>query len=175
MVPIPASKIPTSVSYTTLDSPIGALHVAATDRGLVRVAFATSSVDDIRTELVATMGCIALVADRRLDLPTQQITEFLNHRRTEFDLDLDLRLARGFRREVLTRMRTIPYGHTQSYRQLATDTDRPGAARAVGSACSRNPIVLVIPCHRVIRTDGSVGEYAGGIATKESLLRMEAR
>ena len=165
---------PILVSYSAIDSSIGTLHLAATDQGLVRVAFASSSADEVRAGLVTAIGDVVFVTDDRLDRSTQQITEFLKHQRTEFDLELDLRLARGFRREVLIHMRSIPFGQTRSYGQLAADLNHPGAARAVGTACASNPLVLVIPCHRVVRADGSIGEYGGGAATKKSLLAMEA-
>lgn len=165
---------PVAVSYAAIDSPIGTLHLAATDQGLVRVAFASSSADDVREGLIAAMGDVVFVTDDRLDRPKRQISEFFNHQRTEFDLDLDVRLSHGFRREVLAQMRSIPFGQTRSYGKLAADLGHPGAARAVGTACATNPLVLVIPCHRVVRSDGSIGEYGGGAATKESLLTMEA-
>ncbi len=164
---------PHEVSYREVRSPIGSLHLAATERGLVRVAFESSSEQEVRAELTRVLGDVELVEDERLDSATEQIQEFLSGERTDFDIPLDLRLTSGFRSDVLTEARSIPYGQTQSYGQLAAAVGHPGAARAVGSACASNPIVLVIPCHRIVRSDGSIGQYGGGTRTKASLLRME--
>jgi methylated-DNA-[protein]-cysteine S-methyltransferase len=100
--------------------------------------------------------------------------EYFAARRDGFDLALDLRLAQGFRRDVLTHLRDIRYGSTQSYGAVAAATGHPKAARAVGSACRFNPLPIVIPCHRVVRADGSPGEYAGGAEAKVRLLALES-
>ncbi|NQU36186.1 MAG: methylated-DNA--[protein]-cysteine S-methyltransferase [Actinobacteria bacterium] len=170
----PSGSAPIAVSYATIDSPIGPLRLAAADQGLIRVAFESSTTEEVQSGLVAELGDVVFVTDNRLDRPKEQLDQYLRHQRTEFDLELDLRLARGFRREVLMHLQSVPFGHTQSYGRLAADLGYPGAARAVGTACAKNPLALVIPCHRVVRADGSIGEYGGGVATKESLLAMEA-
>lgn len=162
------------VAYRTMDSPVGELLLAATDQGLVRVAFASQDHDAVLAELARAVSPRVLRAPHRLADATRQLDEYFAGRRTVFELPLDLRLATGFRRAVLAHLPEIGYGRTESYAQVAAAAGSPKAVRAVGTACARNPLPLVVPCHRVIRSDGSSGEYAGGVATKRTLLRMEA-
>jgi methylated-DNA-[protein]-cysteine S-methyltransferase len=162
------------VAYHTVDSPVGELLLAATDQGLVRVAFASQDHDAVLAELARAVSPRVLRAPRRLADASRQLDEYFAGRRTVFQLPLDLRLATGFRRAVLAHLPEIGYGRTESYAQVAAAAGNPKAVRAVGTACARNPLPLVVPCHRVIRSDGSYGEYAGGVAAKRTLLRMEA-
>jgi methylated-DNA-[protein]-cysteine S-methyltransferase len=162
------------VAYRTLDSPLGSLLLAATDRGLVRVAFAGEGHDAVLQELADRVSPRVLRAPRRLDAAARELDEYFGHARSAFDLPLDLRLATGFRREVLEQLRGVAYGTTTSYAGLAARTHSPRAVRAVGTACATNPIPLVIPCHRVIRSDGTIGSYRGGAAAKQTLLALEA-
>ncbi len=111
----------------------------------------------------------------RLDETARQLEEYFAGRRREFDLPLDLRLAHGFRRHVLDELRDVGYGTTVSYSELAQAAGNPRAVRAVGSACATNPIPIVIPCHRVLRSDGSLGGYGGGLHVKRALLDLEQR
>jgi methylated-DNA-[protein]-cysteine S-methyltransferase len=161
------------VAYRTLDSPVGPLLVAATPVGVVRVAFARQGHDVALADLAATVSPRVLRADGRLDGAARQLDEFLAGRRRRFDLPLDLRLAGGFRRRVVEALGGIGYGETVGYATLAARLGAPGAARAVGTGCARNPLPLVLPCHRVVRADGSVGEYAGGADAKRWLLDLE--
>lgn len=162
------------VAYRTLDSPVGELLLAATDQGLVRVAFASQDHDAVLADLAHAVSPRVLRAPARLADASRQLDEYFAGRRTVFELPLDLRLARGFRRAVLAHLPEIGYGRTESYAQVAAAAGNPKAVRAVGTACARNPLPLVVPCHRVIRSDGSYGQYAGGVDAKRTLLRMEA-
>ncbi len=162
------------VSYRTMDSPFGRLLLAATAQGLVRVAFDREGHDAVLARLAAEVSPRILHAARPLEAAATQLDEYFAGRRRSFDLSIDLRLAHGFRRTVLLRLRRIAYGHTESYATVAEATGKPGAARAVGSACSHNPLPLVVPCHRVVRSDGSIGDYLGGSEAKHALLAMEA-
>ena len=161
------------VAYRIVDSPIGALLLAATDEGLVRVAFETEGHDEVLDDLAATVSPRVLRAPRPLDPAARELDEYFGRRRRAFDLPLDLRLAKGFRRDVLGTLRTIGYGATMSYVEVAEATGHPRAMRAVGTACAMNPLPIVIPCHRVIRADGTEGRYAGGPARKHTLLTLE--
>jgi methylated-DNA-[protein]-cysteine S-methyltransferase len=162
------------VAYRTLDSPLGSLLLAATPAGLVRVAYATEGFDKVLDRLAEKVSARILAAPRRLDPAARQLDEYFAHRRQRFDLPVDLTLATGFRRQVLTYLPAITYGHTASYASVAAAVDNPKAVRAVGTACAKNPLPLVIPCHRVVRSDGRIGEYAGGPANKRRLLDLEA-
>lgn len=162
------------IAYRSVDTPVGRLLLAATDAGLVRVAYPREDHDAVLAMLAARVSPRILEAPARLDAAARQLDEYFAHRRTRFDVPLDLRLSSGFRREVLTRLPDIAYGSTASYAQLAEAAGSPRAVRAVGTACATNPLPLFVPCHRVVRSDGSMGQYAGGADTKRALLTMEA-
>lgn len=162
------------VAVTTVDSPVGPLLLAATEIGLVRVAFDDEGYDAVLQELSDRVGPRVLEAPRRLDPVARELAEYFAGTRRAFDLALDWRLAHGFRREVLAELRRIPYGGTRSYAQVASATGRPKAVRATGTACATNPIPIVVPCHRVVRSDGTVGAYRGGADAKRLLLALEA-
>lgn len=162
------------VAYRTLDTPVGTLLVAATPAGLVRVAYEREDLGQVLATLAAKVSPRILAAPRRLDSVARQLEEYFSGRRHHFDLTVDLALASGFRRQVLTYLPTIDYGRTASYASVADAVNNPNAVRAVGSACATNPLPLVIPCHRVVRSDGGTGEYIGGADTKRQLLDLEA-
>lgn len=162
------------VCYRTVASPFGDLLLAATPRGLVRVAFAREGHADVLARLALEVSPRILAAPARLDTAARQLNEYFAGRRHAFDLPLDLALARGFRRRVLERLRAIAYGATATYGEVAAAAGSPAAVRAAGSACATNPLPLVVPCHRVVRSDGSIGAYLGGTATKRALLALEA-
>jgi len=115
-----------------------------------------------------------LHAPARLAPAARQLEEYFSGHRTAFDLPLDLRLSGGFRRDVLTRLREVAYGTTASYASLAAAAGSPRAVRAVGTACATNPLPVVVPCHRVVRSDGALGGYVGGAEAKRTLLTLEA-
>ena len=162
------------VAYRVVDSPVGPLLLAGTELGLVRVAFAREGHDTVLESLAATISPRIVQAPARLDLAAREMDEYFGGRRHSFGLPLDFRLANGFRREVLAHLPDIAYGHTASYAQVAAMTSSPRAVRAVGTACARNPLPLVVPCHRVIRSDGSQGAYLGGVEAKALLLALES-
>ncbi|MGH2941258.1 MAG: methylated-DNA--[protein]-cysteine S-methyltransferase [Solirubrobacteraceae bacterium] len=164
------------VAFERHDSPIGRLLVGATDVGLVRVGLAAEDEDEVLEELARRVSVRVLGA--RSDSVTRarrQLDEYFGGRRIAFDVALDWRLARGFRREVLRATAQIPYGQTSSYREVATRAGSPGAVRAAGTALATNPLPIVVPCHRVLRSDGQLGAYRGGADAKAQLLALERR
>lgn len=161
------------VAYRTVDSPIGTLLLAATDEGLLRVAFDCEGHDLVLAALAGRVSPRILRAPVRLDTAARQLDEYFARRRQAFDLPLDLRLASPFRRTVVRQLASIPYGGTASYALVAAAVGRPAAVRAVGTACATNPVPVVLPCHRVVRSDGTIGRYLGGSAAKQALLALE--
>ncbi len=161
------------VSYRTLDTPVGTLLLAATERGLLQVAFDVQDHDAVLAKLAAKVSPRILRATGRLDPVAHQLDEYFAGGRRAFDVPLDLQLAHGFRLGVLRHLTEIGYGHTESYSVVAAAAGSPRAVRAVGSACATNPLPVVVPCHRVLRSDGSLGGYAGGLAAKQTLLELE--
>jgi len=162
------------VAYRTLDTPVGTLLLAATPNGLVRIAYEREGLDTVLEGLAAKVSPRILEAPKRLDGAVRQLDDYFARRRQHFDVPLDLSLSAGFRRTVLTYLPRINYGQTASYRAVAAAVSNPKAVRAVGTACATNPLPLVIPCHRVIRSDGALGAYLGGTETKRQLLELEA-
>lgn len=162
------------VGYTTTDSPFGPLLLAATRQGLVRLAFAREDHDAVLARLADRVSPRVLRAPARLDGVRRQLDEYFAGSRQEFALAVDLRLSSGYRRTVLDHLRALPYGRTESYTEVARATASPRAVRAVGSACATNPVPVVVPCHRVLRSDGSLGGYVGGLEVKTGLLALEA-
>jgi methylated-DNA-[protein]-cysteine S-methyltransferase len=162
------------VAYRTLDTPVGTLLLAATPAGLIRVAYPAEGHDQVLETLAARVSPRILSAPRRLDEAAREIGEYFAGRRHRFDLPLDYSLATGFRRKVLGHLPGIGYGHTASYATVAAAVGSPRAFRAVGTACATNPLPVVLPCHRVIKSDGDLGNYRGGPAAKQFLLNLEA-
>ena len=161
------------VAYRTLDSPVGVLLLAATERGLVRVAFQREDHDAVLERLARAISPRILRAPDRLDAVARELDEYFAGTRQRFDLPLDHQLSKGFRRSVLAHLPEIGYGQTKSYAQVALAAGSPRAVRAVGTACATNPLPLVVPCHRVVRSDGSFGSYLGGVEAKQLLLHLE--
>lgn len=162
------------VAYRTVDSPVGGLLLAATPRGLVRVAFASEGHDAVLQRLADRLSPRVLLAPERLDAVARELDEYFAGQRRSFDVPLDLSLSAGFRRQVLTHLPDIGFGRTETYTQVAAAVGNPRAVRAVGSACATNPLPVVVPCHRVLRTDGSLGGYLGGLDAKRTLLTLES-
>jgi methylated-DNA-[protein]-cysteine S-methyltransferase len=162
------------VAYATVDSPLGRLVVAATPRGLVRLAYAESQSDaGVLEELARKVSPRVLEAPARLDAARRELDEYFEGRRTEFDLPLDWELTRGFTSRVLQATARIAFGSTSTYADVATQAGSPRAVRAAGNALGANPLPVVVPCHRVLRTGGGIGGYTGGLERKEYLLRLE--
>ena len=162
------------VAWTAVDSPVGRLLLAATEVGLVRVAFEGEGHDSVLDRLAATVSPRVLRAPARLDVVARELDEYFDGRRRSFDLPLDRRLSRSFQLAVLEHLPEIPYGATASYAAVAAAAGSPRAVRAVGTACATNPLPLVVPCHRVVRSDGTAGSYRGGPRAKALLIDLEA-
>ena len=161
------------VAYRTVESPVGTLLLAGTDRGLVRLAFESENFDAVLQFLAQKVSPRILSVNSALDEVARQIEQYFSGQRQRFNVPLDLRLSTDFRRSVQLELDTIGYGQTMSYAHMAQQVGKPKAVRAVGSACATNPLPIVLPCHRVLRTDGSLGGYLGGLEVKEALLRLE--
>lgn len=155
------------VRYDVIASPIGELLIAATDRGLARIHFGSAGQED---ELARIFGVRVLRSP--IDNVRRELDEYFDGKRREFDLPLDLRAA-AFNVEVLRELARVPYGATTTYGTLAAQVGRPTAARAVGTVMNRNPIPIVLPCHRVLGANGSLTGYAGGLDVKLQLLQLE--
>jgi methylated-DNA-[protein]-cysteine S-methyltransferase len=163
------------VAYRTVDSPVGRLLLAATAEGLVRVAFEGEDHNAVLESLAATVSPRVLASPGRLDPVARELDEYFAGGRRRFGVPVDLRLAKGFRRSVLDRLKDIPFGRTRSYAEMAAAAGSPRAVRAAGTACATNPVPLIVPCHRVVRSDGTTGRYRGGEAAKLALLAMEEK
>jgi methylated-DNA-[protein]-cysteine S-methyltransferase len=161
------------VSIHTVDSPFGPLLLAATPRGLVRTAFALEDHDTVVAALAVAISPRILRSSRRTDAVARQLDEYFAGTRRAFEVPLDLQLVRGFRRAVVTHLAEIPYGSTETYAVVAEAAGSPAAVRAAGSACRHNPLPVVVPCHRVVRSDGTLGQYLGGVEVKRALLALE--
>jgi methylated-DNA-[protein]-cysteine S-methyltransferase len=161
------------VAYTTLSTPVGSLLLAATAKGLVRVAYDREDHDAVLQSLADRISPRILHAPQRLDTAVREIEEYFAGRRTDFDLPLDFSLSHGFRERVQRHLSQIAYGRTESYKDVAVILGNPKAVRAVGTACATNPLPVVVPCHRVLRADGTLGGYVGGLAAKTTLLDLE--
>lgn len=162
------------VAYRTVESPVGTLLLAATELGLVRVAYPEEGHDTVLQTLADRIGPRVRHAPARLDPAAQQLEEYFTGSRRRFDVPLDRRLSTGFRAAVLHRLPDIGYGRTATYAAVAALVGNPRAVRAVGTACSTNPLPVVVPCHRVVRSDGRVGADLGCAETKRILLALEA-
>lgn len=162
------------VAYRTIDTPVGSLLLAATPAGVVRIAYAGEGHDAVLARLAERVSPRVLRAPGRLDDVAHELDDYFAGRRRAFDLPLDLQLAHGFRREVLQTLPNIGYGTTASYSTVAAKAGNPKAVRAAASACATNPLPIVIPCHRVIRSDGTPGGYLGGPVAKQTLLSLES-
>jgi methylated-DNA-[protein]-cysteine S-methyltransferase len=159
------------VAWAVADTPIGPLTVAATPVGLVRVGFGDG--ETVADELAAAVSPRVVRLPGRLDDVRRQLDEYFAGARRDFDVPIDRRLSHGYRLKVLEALSRVPYGVIVTYKDLAVATENPGAVRAVGTAMATNPIPIVVPCHRVVRSGGSLGNYGGGPETKAWLLRHE--
>ncbi|HEX3514628.1 MAG TPA: methylated-DNA--[protein]-cysteine S-methyltransferase [Trebonia sp.] len=162
------------VAYTTVDSPVGPLLLAATPKGLVRVAYDIEDHDRVLDTLAQRLSPRVLRAPKRLETAARELDEYFGGQRQAFDLPLDLSLSRGFRQLVQRHLPEIGYGQTRTYGQVATLVGNPKAVRAVGTACATNPLPVVVPCHRVLPASGAPGRYVGGPEAKVTLLTLEA-
>lgn len=160
------------VAVGHIDTPIGTLVVAATSVGIVHVAYPCTAETDVMEMLATTVGPLTLDTNV-LDAAAAQIGEYFGGTRSAFTLPLDWRLSTGFGRMVHQHIAQIGYGETASYKDVAEWTGKPLAARAVGTACGANPLPVLVPCHRVVRSDGTLGGFGGGLEIKRALLDLE--
>jgi methylated-DNA-[protein]-cysteine S-methyltransferase len=162
------------VAFERHDSPLGTIILGATDAGLVRVGLPIEGEDAVLDELARRVSPRVLRAPRAtVTQARHQVDEYFHGTRRVFDVPLDWRLTAGFRRAVLHATARIPYGQTSSYRQVAAQAGSPAAVRAAGTALALNPLPIVVPCHRVLRSDGALGGYRGGAQAKADLLNLE--
>lgn len=161
------------VAYTTVDSPFGTLLLAKTPRGLVRIGLPNEDTQALLGDLAGRISPRVLEVPAGLDEERRELDDYFVGRRHSFDLPIDWQLSHGFLLRARQGIAAIPYGETRTYTDLARAAGNERAVRAAGAACSRNPIPLVVPCHRVLRSDGSLGGYAGGLGMKEKLLELE--
>jgi methylated-DNA-[protein]-cysteine S-methyltransferase len=160
------------VAYDLVDTPIGTLLVATTERGLCRIAYDAEPEREL-DRLAGAFGVRVLRSPGPIDSARRQLDEYFEGTRQRFDLAVDLELLAGFNRRVLRELARVPYGEVVTYGALAARAARPRAARAVGTVMNRNPLPIVLPCHRVIGANGKLVGYAGGLERKETLLRLE--
>lgn len=161
------------VAYTTTDSPFGPLLLAATGKGLVRVGLPNQDPDALLVDLADRVSPRVLEAPAELDEARRELDLYFERKLDRFDLPLDWRLSDGFQLRVQKAIARIPYGETRNYTEMATRAGNERAVRAAGTACGRNPLPLVVPCHRVLRSGGGLGGYGGGVEMKRGLLELE--
>ena len=159
-------------AYDVIDSPLGPLLVAASTQGLLRISFDPDPDRELE-QLGRLAGPRILRSPRAVDAVHRELDEYFEQRRTVFDLALDLRGITPFSVRVLGELALVPYGHTATYGELAARAGKPGAARAVGTIMNRNPVPIVLPCHRIVGATGALVGYGGGLERKELLLRLE--
>jgi methylated-DNA-[protein]-cysteine S-methyltransferase len=160
------------VAYDLVDTPLGTLLVASTERGLCRIAYDAEPEREV-DRLAHLFGVRVLRSPRPIDPARRQLDEYFAGSRQRFDLAVDLALVAAFNKRVLHELARVPYGEVVTYGELAARAARPRAARAVGTVMNRNPLPIVLPCHRVIGANGKLVGYGGGLDRKETLLRLE--
>jgi methylated-DNA-[protein]-cysteine S-methyltransferase len=160
--------------YTTTPTPIGIALAVESDDGLVALRFAEASAESLLDQIMAARREPAVRDDEALDPVATQLEQYFTGERRSFDIPLDLAGLTPFTRAALGAIREIPYGETAGYGEVAITAGIPRAARAVGSVCANTPISVVIPVHRVVRSDGSLGEYGGRPEVKRALLALES-
>lgn len=161
------------VAYAQVDSPLGPLTVAVTLRGLVRLAYPELPLDAVLADLAKEVSPRVLEAPARLDPVRRELDEYFEGRRQRFETPVDWALTRGFFRRVLQATARIGYGQVSTYAEVAAGAGSAKAVRATGNGLGSNPMPVVVPCHRVLRTGGGLGGYTGGIERKEFLLALE--
>jgi methylated-DNA-[protein]-cysteine S-methyltransferase len=161
------------VAYGTVDSPIGRLLIATTDRGLVRISFPTETEGIVLEELARRLSPRILEAPRKVARVARELDQYFAGRRKKFEVPLDWSLVGPYATKVLKATARIPFGKVSTYREVAGKAGNPAASRAAGNALGSNPIPVVVPCHRVLRTGGGLGGYGGGLDVKEHLLKLE--
>ncbi|HYX87077.1 MAG TPA: methylated-DNA--[protein]-cysteine S-methyltransferase [Gaiellales bacterium] len=161
------------VAYAPVDSPFGRLTAAVTDEGIVRLAFAREELDEVLQDLADHVSPRVLEAPAKLDAVRRELDEYFVGRRRSFETPVDWRLSHGFHRRAREICYSIPFGQVLTYAELAAAAGSPRAFRAAGQAMARNPVPIVVPCHRVLRSGGDLGGYGGGLDVKRWLLDLE--
>ena len=163
------------VVYAEVDSPLGTLVAAGTEHGLLRLAYEdfNGGLDEVLDHLARRVSPNVIEAPSKLDAVRRELDEYFEGRREDFDLAIDWSLTSGFTRRVLQATARIPFGATSSYAGVAAEAGSPRATRAAGNALGSNPIPIVVPCHRVLRSGGLLGGYTGGLEKKQHLLALE--
>lgn len=162
------------VAYATVDSPVGQITIAATPLGLVKLGLPNEATDSVLARLAEAVSPRILESPKRLDLARRELDEYFDGRRQDFDLPLDWQLSpKGFYRKVLRKLPQVGFGETATYGEMAARAGNPRASRAAGTACGVNPIPVIVPCHRVVRAGGAIGNYGGGPDMKRFLLHLE--
>ena len=170
-----AATAPADVSYAFVDSPVGTMIAAGTERGLACLGYEDlhGGADPLLERIAAEISPRVLLAPAKLDRVRRELDEYFAGTRQDFDLELDLTLARPFARKILAATARIPFGATSTYGEIAAEAGSPGAARAAGGALGSNPIPIVVPCHRVLARNGTLHGYTGGLHRKQQLLELE--
>lgn len=158
--------------YGTVPSPVGDLLVAVSDEGICEVSFNRSGSEHFFDEL-EQRGFTGKHDQAAIDSVAEQLREYFSGRRTFFDMTVDLSGMTPFTQQVLKATASVPFGKLSTYRDIARTIGKPGATRAVGNALGRNPIPIVVPCHRIVRSDWTIGGYTGGLDIKQRLLSLE--
>jgi methylated-DNA-[protein]-cysteine S-methyltransferase len=161
------------IGYGTVDSPFGTLIAAVTDEGLVRLAFPEEPLDEVLDRLAAKLSPRIVEAPARFERVRRELDEYFSGKRRDFDVPLDRVLMSAFAQKVLAATSAIPYGSVSTYNEMATAAGSPRGSRAAGNALGSNPIPVIVPCHRVLRTGGNLGGYGGGLDRKRWLLELE--
>src|SRR5262245_9590060 len=166
------------IAYAGMDSPFGELLIAATDRGVVKLALPSHrgselSEEEILRQLADDVSPRVLRSPKRIDPVRRELDQYFEGKRHDFDVPVDWQLSHGFTGEALHAVAQIPYGETRSYGEIAKAAGNARAFRAAGTACGRNPVPLIVPCHRVVQSGGGIGNYGGGPEMKRALLELE--
>jgi methylated-DNA-[protein]-cysteine S-methyltransferase len=169
-----ASEGLVDIAFEDHETPLGRMRISASETGILRIILPAENAEEVLEDLASKVSARILgVGTPAITTTRRELDEYFDGRRRTFDVPLDWTLTRAFRREVLHATTLIPYGETSSYRKVAIAAGRPKAVRAAGSALANNPLPILVPCHRVLRTDGTIGQYLGGIAAKTQLLTLE--
>jgi methylated-DNA-[protein]-cysteine S-methyltransferase len=161
------------VAYAPMDSPLGELMVFVTPRGVLKIGYETEPAGEALEEIAELVSPRILRAPERTDEVRRELDQYFARGRQAFDVAVDCSLVRGFARRILRATARVPFGQTTTYSRLAAEAGSPRAYRAAGNALGANPIPIVVPCHRVLRSGGGLGGYSGGLERKEALLALE--
>lgn len=174
--PVPAGPVGIAIAQTS--SPVGTLLLAATDDGIVRLACGNEDREQVIAQLTSAIGPIdddpASARVQHVEAAIRELDAFFDGSLRDFTVPIDQRLSSGFRLAAQQALLTIPFGERVSYRELAERAGNPNAFRAAATGCATNPIPILVPCHRVVRTDGRIGDYRGGTEAKRLLLDLES-